>query len=64
MSSLDSRLKQRVIPFLLRIRDEFGIPLLYVTHDANELAALCDEVLLLEQGELVGRGSPADLLTR
>ena len=58
MSSLDSRLKQRLIPFLLRIRDEFRIPVLYVTHDAAELSALCDEVLLIENGRIVGRGDP------
>ena len=58
MSSLDTRLKTRLIPFLQRIRDEFRIPLIYVTHDAHELAALCDEVLLLENGRIVGRGSP------
>jgi molybdate transport system ATP-binding protein len=58
MSSLDSRLKQRLIPFLLRIRDEFRIPVLYVTHDAAELSALCDEVLLIENGRIVRRGDP------
>jgi molybdate transport system ATP-binding protein len=62
MSSLDSRLKKRLIPFLLRIRDEFRIPLIYVTHDAGELVALCDEVLVLERGRLIARGSPADVL--
>ncbi len=59
MSSLDSRLKRRLIPFLLRIRDEFRIPFLYVTHDAAELSALCDEVLLIENGRIVRRGNPA-----
>jgi len=62
MSSLDSRLKKRLIPFLFRIRDEFGIPLVYVTHDASELSALCDAVFLLERGRFVGRGAPADVL--
>jgi len=62
MSSLDSRLKKRLIPFLLRIRDEFRIPLIYVTHDAGELIALCDEVLVLERGRLIERGLPADVL--
>ena len=62
MSSLDSRLKNRLIPLLLRIREEFRIPLIYVTHDAGELSALCDEVLVLEQGRLVERGAPADVL--
>ncbi len=62
MSSLDSRLKRRLIPFLLRIRDEFRIPLIYVTHDAGELASLCDEIILLERGRVIDRGSPRDVL--
>jgi molybdate transport system ATP-binding protein len=62
MSSLDSRLKTRLIPFLHRIRDEFRIPLVYVTHDASELTALCDEVLVLERGLLVERGAPDKVL--
>ena len=62
MSSLDAKLKARLIPFLLRIRDEFHIPLMYVTHDARELSALCDEVIILERGRIVGRGSTAETL--
>lgn len=62
MSSLDSRLKQRLIPFLLRIRDKFRIPLVYVTHDAGELSALCHEVIVLERGQFIARGTPADVL--
>ena len=63
MSSLDSRLKLRLIPFLHRIREEFRIPLIYVTHDADELTALCDEVLVLERGRVAGRGAPNEVLT-
>src|SRR5437868_2087427 len=62
MSSLDSRLKQRLIPFLLRIRDEFRIPLIYVTHDTAELSALCDEVIVLERGRIIERDLPSDTL--
>jgi molybdate transport system ATP-binding protein len=64
MSSLDTRLKERLIPFLLRIRDEFRIPLIYVTHDSAELSALCDEVIVLEKGRVVARGAPTSVLTR
>jgi molybdate transport system ATP-binding protein len=63
MSNLDSRLKRRLIPFLLRIRDEFQIPLIYVTHDATELASLCDEIVLVEKGRVIDRGLPGDVLT-
>ncbi len=59
MSSLDSRLKKRLTPFLLRIRDEFHIPF---THDARELIALSDEVIVLERGRIVERGAPAETL--
>ena len=62
MSNLDSRLKKRLIPFLLRIRDEFRIPLIYVTHDADELTALCDEVMMMERGKFVTRGKPGEVL--
>lgn len=62
MSSLDSRLKRRLIPFLHRIRDEFRIPLIYVTHDAGELSSLCDEIILLEKGQVMDRGSPSEVL--
>ena len=62
MSNLDSRLKKKLIPFLLRIRDEFRLPLIYVTHDADELAALCDVVIVMDRGKLVTRGKPAEVL--
>jgi molybdate transport system ATP-binding protein len=62
MSSLDAPLKTRLIPFLHRIRDEFHIPFVYVTHDASELTALCDEVLVLQRGRIVERGSPGKVL--
>jgi molybdate transport system ATP-binding protein len=61
LAGLDAELKQRVIPYLLTIRDEFGIPMLYVSHNADEIVALCDDVLLLERGRCVRRGACADL---
>ncbi len=59
LASLDSALKSRIIPFLARIRDEFRLPMLYVTHDWSEVQALCTEVLVLEQGRIVRRSEPA-----
>ena len=61
LAGLDVELKERVIPYLLTIRDEFGIPMLYVSHNADEIVALCDDVLLLERGRCVRRGTCADL---
>ena len=62
LSSLDTKLKSQILPFLKCVRDEFPIPILYVTHSADEIATLCDEVVVLELGRVVGRGTPGQLL--
>ena len=55
LASLDADLKARIIPFLCRVRDEFQLPMLYVTHDEQEVLALCDEVLEIRRGRMTGR---------
>jgi molybdate transport system ATP-binding protein len=55
LASLDTVLKSKIIPYLARIRDEFHIPMLYVTHDWSEVQALCAEALIMERGEIVRR---------
>jgi len=55
LASLDTVLKSKIIPYLARIRDEFQIPMLYVTHDWNEVQALCAEALIMERGEIMRR---------
>ncbi|HEY1174037.1 MAG TPA: ATP-binding cassette domain-containing protein [Verrucomicrobiae bacterium] len=62
LSSLDARLKARVLPFLKRIRDEFHVLMLYVSHDAAEVRELCDEVIQLEDGKITARGPTANVL--
>lgn len=55
MASLDTVLKSKIIPYLARIRDEFHLPMLYVTHDWDEVQALCAEALIMERGKVVRR---------
>ena len=52
LSNLDDRLKEKILPYLHRIRREFAVPMIYVTHSQAELSGLCDEILGIEQGEL------------
>ena len=52
LASLDAGLKSKILPYLARVRDEFRLPMLYVTHDQDEVAALCDQVLQMERGRL------------
>jgi molybdate transport system ATP-binding protein len=61
LASLDSKLKARIIPYLIRIRDEFQTPILYVTHELDEVRALCDEAIVLECGHCIRQGQVADV---
>ncbi|MGA3267559.1 MAG: molybdenum ABC transporter ATP-binding protein [Verrucomicrobiota bacterium] len=64
LASLDLALKDKIIPYLARIRDEFKIPMLYVTHDRLEALALADEMAVLVNGRIIQTGSVAEVFTR
>lgn len=61
LASLDEDLKDRILPYLTRIRDEFAIPVIYVTHSASEVVALCEEVVVLQAGRCARRGTPPEI---
>jgi molybdate transport system ATP-binding protein len=60
LASLDMNLKARIVPYLARIRDEFRLPMLYITHDPDEVRALCDEVLVINRGCIINRSRAAE----
>ena len=63
LAALDVGLRERIVPHLLRIRDEWSTPMLYVTHNVGEALALAGEVLLLDQGRVEALGPPLALLS-
>ncbi len=64
LASLDLKLKQRIIPYLARVRDEFRIPMLYVTHDRFETLSLADEMVILVEGKVAQIGSVREVFSR
>ena len=61
LASLDHDLKLKIIPYLQRIRDEFRLPMIYVSHAPQEMVALCDQVVLLREGRCVQARPPVEL---
>jgi len=61
LASLDQPLKDRILPYLERIREEFAIPIIYVTHSPAEVRTLCDDVAVLREGKCVAHGEPQTL---
>jgi molybdate transport system ATP-binding protein len=62
LAALDVALRERILPYLHRIRDEWRLPTLYVTHNVGEALALADRVLLLRDGAVEAVGLPLALL--
>jgi molybdate transport system ATP-binding protein len=54
LSGVDAELRARVLEHLVRVRDEFPIPMIYVTHDRDEASVICEEMVMLERGRVVG----------
>jgi len=61
LTGLDAALRERILPFLQRVRDEFRVPTLYVTHNADEVMALCGRVVVMEAGRVRAEGATRDL---
>jgi molybdate transport system ATP-binding protein len=53
LASLDEARKAETLPYLERLRDELNIPIVYVSHSAEEVERLADEVVRLEHGRRV-----------
>jgi molybdate transport system ATP-binding protein len=55
LAGVDVPLRDRVLEYLLRIRDQFSIPTIYVTHQMDEVRAICEELVVLERGRVEGK---------
>jgi len=64
LSALDLKRKQEIMPYLESLHDELDIPILYVSHVADEVARLADQLVLMEQGRICGSGPIGEMLTR
>ena len=53
LAGVDRARRDRILPYVLRIRSELHVPLVYVTHDEDEIIAMADRVLYLDQGRVV-----------
>ena len=62
LAALDLPLRGRVLPYLLRVRDELDLPILYITHDPGEAIVVGEVVVVLDAGRVVASGPPREVL--
>ncbi len=64
LAALDAARRQDVLPFLAALRDAARLPILYVTHALDEVDALADRLVLLQEGRVLAAGTVEDLSIR
>lgn len=63
LAALDEARKAEILPYLERLRDELGLPILYVSHAMAEVARLATTIILIEAGRVVAAGPAAEVLS-
>lgn len=64
LSSLDMTRKNEILPFLQRLNQDLRVPVLYVSHDLNEILQLADHVVVIKEGDVVATGTIQDVFAR
>lgn len=62
-TDLDTVAQARVLDLLARLKRERGMGMLLVTHDLGVIARIADDVAVMRQGEIVERGTVADVFS-
>jgi molybdate transport system ATP-binding protein len=56
LGSLDEERKVEILPYLVRLRDEANVPMVYVSHDAGEMRQLATSIVMLKRGRVAAFG--------
>jgi peptide/nickel transport system ATP-binding protein len=62
VSMVDASLRAMILEIMLRMRDEFGISFLYITHDLSTAYQISDQTYILYRGSIAERGPTASVI--
>jgi molybdate transport system ATP-binding protein len=62
LASLDEQRRAEILPYIERLRDGAGVPILYVSHSVAEVARLATTVVILTEGRVAAVGPVLDIL--
>jgi molybdate transport system ATP-binding protein len=57
LAALDAARREEVLPYLERLRDNFSIPMVYVSHQFDEVLRLATHVVLMDGGRVLAQGT-------
>ena len=64
VSGLDVSTQAHILLLLKQLRAQFGLTLVFISHDLSVIRVLCDDVAILKGGEIVEAGPVAEIFAR
>ena len=64
LSALDIKRKSEILPFLEQVRDEFNIPMIYISHSVDEVTRLANHLVVMDEGQISAFGAIEQILGR
>jgi molybdate transport system ATP-binding protein len=64
LASLDEERKSEILPYIERLRDEFAIPIVYVSHAIAEVTRLATTMVVMAEGRVAAVGPTAEIMSR
>ena len=64
LASLDEARKAEILPYIERLRDEIGVPIVYVSHSVTEVVRLATTLVTVDQGRVTACGPTAEVMSR
>ena len=64
LASLDRKRRDELLPYFDRLHDELSVPIVYVSHDIDEISRLCDHLVLLDNGKVAASGDLFEVVSR
>jgi molybdate transport system ATP-binding protein len=64
LASLDAPRKQEILYYIERLRDELAIPIVYVSHEIEEVVRLADTMVLVSDGRVMATGAVGEIMNR
>lgn len=59
---LDIQAKNDILNYLEKVKSQFAIPMIFVSHDVYEVSALCESIVVMKNGSVIKQGLTQDLL--
>jgi molybdate transport system ATP-binding protein len=64
LAALDAPRKEDIMTMIAELRDQLGLPIIYVSHSLNEIARLADSIVVLGDGEVLAYGGVSEVTSR